>query len=57
VVLDDAVMNNGQAIGDVRVGITLTGGAMGGPTGMGDAGVASEVLFVSFCGEISDAAC
>ena len=39
VVLDDAVMNDSQTIGDVRVGVAFTGGPMGSPTGVGNAGV------------------
>ena len=53
VVLDDAVMDDSQAIGDMRVGITLTGSAMGGPTGVGNAGFTGEVLFLGFGGQIS----
>src|SRR5690606_31816435 len=33
-------MHDGQALGNVRVGITLGGLAVGGPTGVGDAQVA-----------------
>src|SRR5690606_23595722 len=40
VVLNDAVMHDGQALGDVRVGIALGGLAVGGPAGVGDAQVA-----------------
>src|SRR5690606_3760278 len=40
VVFDDAVMHDGQALGNVRVGIALSGLAVGSPAGMGDAQVA-----------------
>src|SRR5690606_9546937 len=40
VVFDDAVMHDGQALGDMRVGIALGGLAVGGPAGVGDAQVA-----------------
>ena len=40
----------------MRVGITLTGSTMGGPTGVGDASIASQMLLLGFCGQISDTA-
>ncbi len=56
VVLDNAVMNDSQAIGDVRVGIALTRRTMRGPAGVGDAGVTAEVLLFSFFGQVGHAA-
>jgi hypothetical protein len=38
VVLDDAVVDDGDAAGDVRVGVAFGGHAVGGPAGVGDAG-------------------
>ena len=56
VVFDDAVVNNSQAIGDVRVGIALTWRTMRGPAGVGDAGVTAEVLLFGFFGQVGNAA-
>ena len=49
VVLDDAVMHDRQAIGNMRVGIAFTGGAVRGPAGVGNPGFATQMLFVGLC--------
>ena len=38
VVFDDAVVDDGDRAGDMRVGVAFAGYAMGGPAGVGDAG-------------------
>src|SRR5690606_37565651 len=47
VVFNDAVVDDGQPLGEVWVGVTLGGFAMGGPAGVGDAQVALD----GFCGQ------
>ena len=54
VVLDDAVMHDGQAAGDVRMGIAFGGHAMGRPARVGDAGIGGEALRLG--GQFGDAA-
>ena len=44
VVFDDAVMDDGDARGAVRVGVAFGGRAMGGPARVADAGGAGERL-------------
>ena len=41
-VLDDAVVDDGDAVGGVRVGVGLVGAAVGGPAGVADADGAGE---------------
>ena len=41
-ILDDAVMDHGDVVGGVRMGVVLGRLAMGGPAGMADAGMARE---------------
>ena len=38
IVFDDAVVDDGDRTGDVRVGVAFAGHAVGGPAGVGDAG-------------------
>ena len=54
VVLDDAVVDDGDAAGDVRVGVALGGDAVGGPAGVSDAGDGSGIGGCGF--EFGDAA-
>ena len=44
VILDDAVVDDSQTVGTMRVGVLLTGLAVGCPAGMGDAQLARERL-------------
>ena len=53
-ILDDAVMDEREAIGRVRVGIGLGGRAMGRPAGVTDAGPAGERLPVELFLEIAE---
>ena len=54
-VLDDAVMHHGQAIGDVRMGIAFGGHAVGGPARVGDADAGRELAGVGQRSEVGNA--
>ena len=43
-ILDDAVVNNGKALGGMRVRIAFSRAAVGRPAGVADAGSAGEWL-------------
>lgn len=47
VVFDDAVVEDGDAARDVGAGVFFTGGAVGGPAGVGNAGPGVMVLALS----------
>ncbi len=52
IILDNAVMNDGYAVGDVGVGVFLDRAAMGCPARMADADAAAEGLFFKFFGKV-----
>ena len=56
VILDDAVMHNGQPGRNVRVGVTFAGNAMRRPAGVGDAGLAAGGERVGLCRQLGDPA-
>ena len=57
VILDDAVVDQGEAAGrvDMGVGVAVGGGPVGGPAGMGDADRAGDRLAVEPGFEVGDA--
>ena len=57
VVLDDAVVDDGHGAvgGDVRVGVAVVGGAVGGPARVADADAAGRGVVAQGAGEVGDA--
>ena len=53
-VLDDAVVDDGEAVRDMRVGVTLTRRTVGGPAGVGNTGFTGQLLILGFCRQVGD---